>query len=345
MRAHTIITGLVLVSFPILGCDEGELRQPTQPIETAATDAAPAANVVAVVPLPPHPESAVPSPDGDAYLVSNLGEGTGGGPVPHLFAEDNDGFISKVEVNPDGSLGGVDEDWISGATTGADVDGVTGITVDGTDLYAVDRDEILVFDVSDLDAPTFTMSIALPSPGDRVLPNDIILDGVGTIYLTDTGLDRDLNTTDAQSVWRLPAGASDWELLASFSAGELVCPNGVNVDGDGNALFITFCSNTVYRIDGPMQRTAVATVEPGDGVGRLDGLVVRGDGSLVLSDWRLPHGGSGKVHATRGTPAGMKAHTAVAALNLPADIGFDEGRSRVLIPSDGDQALKVVEIR
>lgn len=296
--------------------------------------------------LPPHPESALLSPDGSAYLVSNLGAGTGAGPVPHLFDENDNGFISKVEVEADGGLGAVTTDWISSGTTGADVDGITGIAVWGTDLYAVDRDEILVFDVSDLSAPTFTMSIALPSPGDRVLPNDIIVRSDGTLYLTDTGLDRNLSPTSAQSVWRLPAGgdpATDWELLASFSGDQLVCPNGVSLGGPDTVLFVTFCSAELFEVDetsSEVRKLRTFRGRQSVAIGRLDG-IVNASGTLFISDWRGLRNHVGAVHRV-GNP---QAHRLVSNLFRPADIGFDGMRDRVLIPSDGAQSLRVAQLR
>lgn len=288
-----------------------------------------------------HPESATTSPDGSAYLVSNLGVGIGDGPVPHLFDIDDNGYISRINVGSDGSLGAVDTDWISSAL-GVDVDGITGIAVQGTQLYAVDRDEILVFDISDLDAPTPAGSIDLP-PGDRVLPNDIAVREDGTIYFSDTGLDRFLNPTDAQSVWRRNPDET-WDHLRSFSSDELVCPNGVATGGESEALFVTFCSAVLYRVDEAdadnVEELRAFRGPASVDIGRLDG-IVRHDGVLFISDWRGLREHAGGIHRV----SDPQSSRLVGNLFLPADIGLDADRDRILIPSDGYQSLRVVELR
>lgn len=351
MRYRIPLAGLVLASLAVVACqDEGvDSTQPLAP-DAVTVPSAPAAGVVESVDLPPHPESAVHDADGDAYLVSNLGENTGLDAFSHLFDEDDNGFISRVELSPDGSVASVTEHWIGHPSTDptfeADVDGITGITIDDGTLYAVDRDEILVFD---LDDPSNSSSIALPASGvaassDLSLPNDIVVGKNGTIWLTDTGLAADASRTNTDAVWSWDGRS--WSKVAGGEAGssDLGCPNGIDLTGNsGHPLLLTFCSNEVKRIT-PGRVTTVTAVEgPDTGVGRLDGLVRLTDGSLLFSDWRVPQAGLASEGVLRWVhPNGEVDEVILDGLFFPADIGFDTDRQRVLIPTDGDQELKVV---
>lgn len=165
----------------------------------------------------------------------------------------------------------------------------------------------------------------------------------GTIWLTDTGLDASADRTFTDAVWRRDPGTGDWTRVAGGEPGssDLGCPNGVATDGAGGALFLTFCSNAVERIGpGGELETLVVVEAPSTGVGRLDGLVRRGSGALAFSDWRVPQGASGVLRWV--SPNGVVERVTLEGLSLPADIGFDATRQRVLVPSDGDRVLKIV---
>lgn len=354
MRTRTSLACLLFFSLALVGCQD-EVSDATGPLAPAALHApgVPDVDVTATVDLPPHPESAVHDPVADAYLVSNLGENTGADLFSHLFDTDDNGFISRVELNADGTVAGVTEHWIGASgldpspTFTADVDGITGITIHDGELYAVDRDEILVFD---LDDPSSSSSIPLPAGGvaassDLSLPNDVVVEANGTVWLTDTGLDAGAGRTHTDAVWSWDG--SSWTKVAGGPAGEsdLGCPNGIDLTGQsGHPLLLTFCSNEVKRIT-PGRVTTHATVEdPASGVGRLDGLVRPSDGTLIFSDWRVPQAGldpeGGVLRWVH--PNGTMDRVILEDLTFPADIGFDAMRQRVLIPSDGDQALKIV---
>jgi sugar lactone lactonase YvrE len=355
---RTSLGCLLFAAFALAACQDGEVPSVTSPPEAAARGAAgaPAADLGSTADLPPHPESAVHDPVADAYLVSNLGENVGPDPFSHLFDTDDNGFISRVELNPDGSVGSVNVRWIAhpdaadGDTEAtADVDGITGVTIRDGDLYAVDRDEILVFD---LDDPSTSSSIPLPGSGvaasdDLSLPNDVVVGADGRVWLTDTGLAADASRTMTDAVWSWDG--SGWTKVAGGPAGEsdLGCPNGIDLTGEaGHPLLLTFCSNQVLRITPGRVTTHAAVEAPADGVGRLDGLVRGTDGTLIFSDWRVPqHGLDPEGGVLRWVhPNGRTNEVILDGLTFPADIGFDAMRERVLIPSDGDQALKIVEL-
>lgn len=354
-RIRAALASLVVVLFAVAACQDGGLPSATSspgPDARRGTTA-PGAAVGATVDLPPHPESAVHDADADAYLVSNLGENTGSALFSHLFDTDDNGFISRVELNADGTVASVTEHWIGASgldpspTFTADVDGITGITIQDGNLYAVDRDEILVFDLTD---PSSSSSLPLPATGraatdELSLPNDVVVRANGRVWLTDTGLDASAGRTMTDAVWSWN-GAS-WTKVAGGPAGssDLGCPNGIDLTGkSGHPLLLTFCSNAIKRITPGRVTTAATVEEPATGVGRLDGLVRRTDGTLIFSDWRVPQAGLNPeggvlrwVH-----PNGKLDEVILDDLTFPADIGFDADRERVLIPSDGDQQLKIV---
>ena len=343
---------LTLLALGLAGCqDDAADPAGLVALEGHTVPSAPAAEVVAAEGLAPHPESAVHDPAADVYLVSNLGENTGGEAFSHLFDADDNGFISRVELNPNGTVANVVTHWIGHASTTpmfeADVDGITGITIQGGSLYAVDRDEILVFD---LDDPSSSSSIPLPASGmaassDLSLPNDIVVASDGTVWLTDTGLAADAGRTMTDAVWSWDG--SSWTKMAGGDPGssDLGCPNGIDLDKAGRPLFLTFCSNEVKRIGMGGVETVVTVEGPAEGVGRLDGLVHQKSGKLIYSDWRVPQAGldpGGGVLRWTSPGARTVNRVILEGLTFPADIGFDAKRQRVLIPSDGDQALKIV---
>lgn len=353
MNLRAMLSGLFATSLVVTACAEPDVTQPTDDLQlqARAVPSAAAARVIETVDLPPHPESALHNAHADAYLVSNLGTNTGPDPFSHLFDEDDNGFISRVELNPNGTVATVIEHWIGAQATDpvfeADVDGITGITIQNSSLYAVDRDEIFVFDLED---PSNFSSINLPPDAVSVsgagldLPNDIIVRTDGTIYLTDTSLNAAAGRELNDAVYRRDATSGAWTVLVGGGAGtsDFGCPNGVDLDGSDAVLFLTFCSNRVMRATDPggVLTTFVTVEGPATGVGRLDGLVRRGSGTLVFSDWRVPQGAVGALRWVN--PNATVERVILDGLSLPADIGFDAKRQRVLIPSDGDQQLKIV---
>jgi hypothetical protein len=81
------------------------------------------------------PESVVPDPVQDWYLVSNVGAG-------NPAALDGNGFISKV--SPGGSV--LDLTWIQSGVQGVTLNGPKGLALHGEGLYVADVDTLRVFD-------------------------------------------------------------------------------------------------------------------------------------------------------------------------------------------------------
>ena len=92
------------------------------------------------------------------------------------------------------------------------------------------------------------------------------------------------------------------------------------MDG-AKATVVTFGSGEIMEIDvGSGQRTRTFSSGPG---GQLDGVVRLADGSLLVSSWE----GKAIYRVTGDSYA-----VAVDSVEAPADIGYDAGRGRVLIP-------------
>lgn len=356
MRTHALLCLLAASALALVGCEDNPTSALTDgsQVPSDATAAAPTAKTSVVPDLGPNPESAVYDPVADAYYVGNLGANVGAGAISHLIDVDGNGFISKIQLDGSGNPGTVTKSWIGSNDLDVTLDGATGMYLVGRDLYVVDRDEILVYTLGSTApfAPTSATSIPLPGPGVAVaggagldLPNDIVLDGSGNIWLSDTGLDLNVARTFNDAVYEYDG--SSWTRVIGGSAGasDYGCPNGVAAHG-GSAYFLTFCSNEVLRIDGTNQTTEVASVPRGPGgVGRLDGLVILADGTMYFSDWWLPGSGKGKVYRASLDRPGPGGATVAARLGAPADITFDGDHDRVLIPSAFDLVLKIVQVK
>jgi len=246
------------------------------------------------------PESVLHDPAGDVYLVSNING------VPS--DQDDNGFISRL--GPDGAV--LTLKWIDGASESVTLNAPKGLAIKGDTLYVADIDVVRLFDRS-TGAPLGERAV----PGATFL-NDVAVGPDGTVYVTDTGIRitaEGMQETGTDAVYRLTADG----VLAVAQGADLGHPNGIVVDSTG-IVVVSFGSGAVYRID---PATGARTDLPTPPQGGLDGVVALSDGSFLVSSWtgsrvyRLAAGGA----------------TAVGdSVASPADIGFDAGRGRILIP-------------
>lgn len=253
------------------------------------------------------PESAAYDEKSDTYLISNLGPGSSTNPATNLFTLDNNGFITRLDAQ-DGSVQTLK--WIEGGSNGVTLHAPTGITVFDETLYVVDRNALRMFD---LETGSPAGSVSLPSSVS--LPNDVCTDPTGTLYVTDTGLNADLNDTGTDAVYRIEDGA-----LTTVAEGtELINPNGCEVNG-ANVHIASFTSNQVYRLNQSGKMFDVGTTA----AGALDG-IIRVDGDLFITGWD----GSAVYDMSLG---GNKVDSFIEGISTPADPGYDSNRDRLIVP-------------
>lgn len=197
------------------------------------------------------PESAVVAKDGKIY-VSEIGE----------FGKDGDGQISVIDKN--GKL----------MVFATGMDDPKGLVFSGKTLYVADKTRVLKV-AADGTWTVFAAADAFPVTPQFL--NDLEADGIGNIYVSDSG---DLNGKGG-AVYRINKNGKVTTVTDSHNP-LVLAPNGLLMGGRGTLLQVDFVSGTLYRIDqsnGEMTKLA-------DGFGGADGLVRGKDGMLYVSDWK-----------------------------------------------------------
>lgn len=269
----------------------------------AASDssAAPADVVVADVGFST-PESVLHDATADAYLVSNIN----GSP---LDADDN-GFISRV--SPDGEV--LDLKWIDGADAAVVLNAPKGMALEGGTLFVADIGCIRKFD-----AVTGVPAGEICPDGATFL-NDVARGGDGSIWFTDSGFSmgpEGLVPSGTDAVYRYFPEADSLAVVAKDPA--LGGPNGIAVGAEG-ALVVTFGTGEAYRVAAGGERTVVLPASQR----QLDGVELMPDGGFLATSW-----GDQCVYRVGADGTLAKALEGVEA---PADLGWDAGRQRILVP-------------
>ena len=245
------------------------------------------------------PESVLHDTAADIYLVSNIS----GAPV----AKDDDGFISRL--SPDGEVEQLK--WIDGAAADVTLHGPKGLAIRGDTLYVADIDCVRLFVRT-----TGTPAGEVCFPGATFL-NDVGVDGNGVLYVTDSGLTAEFTSSGADALWSFTPDGQTSKLQQGDSLGR---PNGVAFN-DGDGFVVTFGSGEIYRFGPDYVRR---TVLPGAEGRQLDGIVFTDDGGYLFSSW-----GDRAVHHVDAQGATSRL---LEDVESPADIGYDAGRNRVLVP-------------
>jgi hypothetical protein len=251
------------------------------------------------------PENIVYDSVADVYLVSNLG---GGGP-----ARDNNGFVSRVA--PDGRV--LTLRWIAGGKNRVELHSPKGLAIRGDTLAVADLGAVRLFDRL---TGNPLRSIAIPG----LVLNDLAFAPDGSIWVTDTGPDRNTSpvdtTRDLDAVWHV---ARDGRVHAVARGLSLDRPDGLVLDGNA-ALVATFGSNRIEKIwDGA--RAAPATIETLP-AGRLDGLRRVADGSLLVTSWDA--GVVWRIWQEDEAPRRV-----LAGITSPAGVALDTRRHRLAVTS------------
>jgi len=246
------------------------------------------------------PESVLHDPVADVYLVSNVN----GDPT----AKDDNGFISRIA--PDGTI--QDLKWIDGAAADVTLNAPKGMALTADALLVADIDVVRVFD-----RQTGRARTEWPVDGATFM-NDVAVAADGTVWATDTGIVFEGGqpvSTGTAAVYRFDAEGNP---TAVARGDALQQPNGIVATPNGPVI-VTFGGASALRVTGSQPTTLLTLPQ-----GQLDGAVRLDDGSFLVSSWAA----SAVFHAR---PNG-DVTVAVPDVEAPADIGFDSGRRRVLIP-------------
>lgn len=245
------------------------------------------------------PESMLHDEERDVYLVSNIN----GAP---LEADDN-GFISRV--SPEGEV--LELRWIDGESDEVELHAPKGMAISGNTLFVADIDKVRMFDLKTGEAAG---SIEIK---DATFLNDVAAANDAGVLVTDTGIGADFQPNGTAALYYvLPDGTVE-RILASP---EIEGPNGVTTADDDSVVVVTFGTpgRILHLTEGRVAEAMEMTF------GGLDGVVSLADGTLLVSSW------SDNAVFSIGPDGSVSA--VVEGVESPADIGFDAGRQRVLLP-------------
>lgn len=260
------------------------------------------------------PESVLHDPAADTYLVANINGSAA--------EKDGNGFISRV--SPQGVVS--DLTWIDGGSPGVTLHAPKGMAIVADTLFVTDIDCVRRFDRV-TGAPLQDLCLE-----EAVFLNDLASTSGGGIYFTDSGSENSPGAVyylrqfaDVPQIVKLADGTS----LSGLALGG---PNGIHADKQG--LFVaTFRSGELFRVTPQGERLQLL---PPSGMG-LDGIVSLGEGGVLVSSW-----GSSAVFWVR--PDGT-VQPLLDNVEAPADLGYDAGRNRVLIPSFLANEVTILEVR
>lgn len=225
---------------------------------------------------------------------------------------DAPGFVSIV--TPDGQVDKLK--WIDGAEL---VDPL-GMAVTRDRLFVVDPDRIHIFDRAS-GAPLHV----IPVPGAQRL-NDIAVAVDGTIYVTDSA-----RPDQPGALYRVSSKGEVSIWVARDDA--LEKPNGIAVMPDGTIVHGGRGVNLVFRSPGGriLRERSLPT-------GRIDGIVALADGGLLVAS----QDGHTIYHvAANGGPITQVAKD----IEVPAAIGYDSKRNRVIVPQIRAATITFVDVR
>ena len=251
------------------------------------------------------PESVLYDDAGDRYLVSNING-------PETLADDN-GYIATVA--PDGEVA----KWIDGAAADVQLDAPKGMAISGDVLWVADISVMRRFD-----AKTGKQQEDVKIDGATFL-NDVVADGAGGVYVTDTGLDAKFDAAGTDAVYRIGKDAKVTTVIKDKDLGH---PNGLAMGSGGSVWVASFGTGEIYEIDA--KGTKHASTRPPKG--QLDGLLLLDGGEAIVSSWE------GKaLYKGKGTTW----KELVSGVESPADFGFDTKRRRLLIPIFARSAIEL----
>ena len=258
------------------------------------------------------PESVLHDPVADVYLVSNIN----GSPL----GIDGNGFISRL--SPDGTV--LDLKWIDGGDPGTELNAPKGTAIVGDTLYVADISVVRLFDRV---TGEYIGSVDIPG---ATFVNDLAATRDGRVIVSDSGMvftENGAEPTGSAAVYLINAEGG----LTTVAAGDaLDLPNGVldSLAHDG-IVAVSAGANAVYLLDEDGERIDIAELPTGG----LDGVVETDDGTLLVSSWE-----GSAVYAI--SPGGEITKVA-NDLPAPADIGWDAGRKRLLVPLFNDNAVVI----
>lgn len=234
------------------------------------------------------PESSIAHPDGRIF-VTEIGE----------FGKSGDGKVTVIHA--DGSK----------STLAEGLNDPKGIDLFNNQLYVADVDHVVRIDLEGNKT-----IIAKPSDFQNkpVFLNDIEIDGLGNVYVSDSGEDSGKHA----AIYKITPQGKVVQLLSDKSG--IKRPNGLLMDGTTALLVADFGAGKLFRLDfseqGGKVKSSLTLLN--QGFGGADGLVRDPNGVLYVSDWA-----GGKVWQLtepKATPQLIaEGHQSSADISISAD--------------------------
>jgi len=240
------------------------------------------------------PESAVVGPDGRIY-VSEIGE----------FGKDGDGKVTAIgkSGNPEPFAKGLDDP--------------KGLAASKNALFVADKVRIWKIDMQGK-ASVFVRAEAFPQP--PLFLNDLVFDGAGNLYVSDTG---DIEKGGKGAIFRVTPAGKVSLVVSEAQNPSIKSPNGLLFENSGTLLVVDFASGELLRVS-----VAKGTVEKvADGFGGGDGLARDATGMLYISDWK-----NGKVWKLNLKKKDAKPELYPRTFQASADIGLSKDGKFLLVP-------------
>jgi gluconolactonase len=238
------------------------------------------------------PESALAG-ENDRIYVSQIGE----------WGKDGDGSIAIL------SSGKIDV-FASG------LNDPKGLARSGEFIFVTDNDQVWKIDGKGR-ATVFAAKAAFPIPPKFL--NDIVADGDGNLYVSDSG---DTKAGGGGAIFKITRQGAVSALVTSKDDGRIKSPNGLLLDR-GSLLSLDFATGELYRIQlNPVRLTKIA-----DGFGGGDGLAQSRTGVLYVSDWK-----GGRVWSMDLKQSPVQPRLYDRAFQAAADIALDRSEKFLLVP-------------
>jgi len=268
--------------------------QAAQPDSAAATPAQ-----VALVDGFSTPESVIHDADLDVWFVTNING------IPS--EKDNNGFISRM--HPGGHVDSLH--FVQGGRDGVTLNAPKGTAIVGDTLWVADIDAVRGFNKR-TGAAVATVEV----PG-AVFLNDLAVGPDGALYVTDTGILIEATGTTHPGPDRVSRIGPDRGVSTVLEGDRIAFLNGIAWDAaNGRFILVSFAGPAI--LSWTPGGTAVDSI--GAGPGSHDGVVILGDGRILVSSW---------ADSTVFAAAGGRV---VTGMDSPADIGLDAGRGQIAIP-------------
>ncbi|SDK59609.1 Glucose/arabinose dehydrogenase, beta-propeller fold [Methylophilus rhizosphaerae] len=230
------------------------------------------------------PESVFAAPSGITY-ISEIGE----------FGKLGDGKITQI--SPDGSRKALAEG----------LNDPKGLDMFDNQLYVADMDRVVRVDAQSGQQTVFAATSAFPRK--PVFLNDVEIDGLGNVYVSDSGDDNGKGA----GIFKITPAGKVTEVLKG-NAG-IKRPNGLLMDGPDSLLVADFGTGKLFRVQ---LGTKPSVSLLNQGFGGADGLIRDANGMLYISDWA--QGNVWQLVEPKATPQRIiQGYQSAADISLSAD--------------------------